>query len=171
MKLIIHDLDKNLNSNILKWLNLNNKQTKIICENDKIHHCIGCFGCWIKTPGQCVLKDSFNNMGELMAGSNELIIISKCKYGTYSPFVRNILDRCLPYIHPDFTKRNGEIHHKARYKNKLLTNVYFYGAKTIEETETAKAIVRANTINFNGIVSSIEFFDKWEDIFNDNRIN
>ena len=25
--------------------------------NKKLATCIGCFGCWIKTPGECILKD------------------------------------------------------------------------------------------------------------------
>lgn len=25
---------------------------------EKINPCMGCFGCWTKTPGKCVIRDS-----------------------------------------------------------------------------------------------------------------
>ena len=30
--------------------------------NMKVNYCIGCFGCWLKTPGKCITKDSFDYM-------------------------------------------------------------------------------------------------------------
>ncbi len=51
MKLLIHDLNdyefKNLSDDI-----------KIIEKTEPINNCIGCFGCWVKTPAKCVINDS-----------------------------------------------------------------------------------------------------------------
>ena len=30
----------------------------MILRNEKIGACLGCFGCWLKTPGECVIKDA-----------------------------------------------------------------------------------------------------------------
>ncbi len=171
MRLIIHDLDKALNDKITNHFNKDGKQLQIVSDNGTIKSCIGCFGCWVKTPGKCILNDDYNEMGRLLSQTEELIIISKCQYGTYSPFIRNVLDRCLPYIHPDFTKRNGEIHHKSRYKNTIHTKAYFYEAQSPEEKETARLVVKANMVNFNGIVDSVEILENQEDIFNGSSIN
>lgn len=171
MLLIIHDLDEKFNGKIANLFEKDSDNIHIVSDNGAIKNCIGCFNCWVKTPGQCVLKDDYSNMGELMAKSKVLVILSECKYGTYSPFVKNVLDRSIPYIHPDFTKRNGEIHHKPRYNNQIHMRAYFYGAKTTEEKDTIKKLVHANTLNFNGIVDSIEFSNDWEDIFNENSSN
>lgn len=92
---------------------------KIIYDNGKIRHCIGCFGCWVKTPGKCVINDGYENTGELMSKCDEIILVSKCTYGGFSPFVKNVLDRAISYISPHFVIRNGEMHHKRRYKNVL----------------------------------------------------
>ena len=47
----IHDsIIKELES--LNW-NINS----IILEEIDLAYCTGCFGCWIQTPGECVIKD------------------------------------------------------------------------------------------------------------------
>ena len=164
MKLIIHDGNQEYEAWIRENFLEQGEKAEIVTDNGTIINCIGCFGCWVKTPGRCVLKDDYNRMGEMMAHAEELIIISRCVYGTYSPFVRNILDRCLPYIHPYFTKREKEIHHKARYFNRLRTSVYFYGDCTEEEKKTALRTVKANVLNFNGILEHISFSESREQI-------
>ncbi len=99
-------------------------------------------------------------MGKKMTHADELILISRCVYGTYSPFVRNILDCCLLYIHPNFIKRANEIHHKPRYRNSLQISVYFYGECTEGERNTTVKKVKANVLNFNGTLKCISF---WKD--------
>ena len=164
MKLIIHDGSKEWEAWMRKTFLESGEQAEIITEQEKIRNCIGCFGCWVKTPGRCVLKDDYNRMGEKMAHADEMIIVSRCVYGTYAPFVRNVLDRSLPYIHPYFTKRGGEIHHKVRYPDKLRISVYFYGDCTEEEKETAVRTVKANVLIFNGILAHISFAGSREEI-------
>lgn len=136
----------------------------VIYNDGNLHHCIGCFGCWIKTPGQCVIKDQYSNMGQLLSRCDELIIISKCIYGSYSPFIKNVLDRCISYISPYFIKRNGEMHHKRRYDNVISISTYFYGEDiTQSEKETAKSLVAANAVNYDGKVKEVLFFTMAEE--------
>lgn len=155
MKLIIHDLEQ---ENFLTLYNNIPDDVIVIGDNGDIKNCIGCFGCWIKTPGVCVLKDRFNNMGELLSKCDELIIISKCIYGSYSPFIRNILDRSIPFILPYFMTKNGETHHKPRYKTSYNFSVFFYSEDiTSEEKKTATNLVKANSINFHVKQSRLHF--------------
>ena len=43
---------------------LTNANEDILVNANQIdRYCIGCFGCWLKTPGTCVIKDGFENMG------------------------------------------------------------------------------------------------------------
>lgn len=147
MNILIHDLS---NEQFQLLFSETNNECHIISNNGTIQHCIGCFGCWIKTPGKCVLKDGYENMGELLSKADKVTVISKCFYGCYSPFVKNILDRSISYLLPFFKKKNNETHHKRRYRNKMQFVVYFYGENiTAEEQETAKKLVKANCINFN----------------------
>lgn len=159
MKVIIHDMeDMNFNKMFEENMLRDDKEIKIISNNGKIKGCIGCFCCWTKTPGVCILKDEYNNIGEILSKANEVIIISKCIYGSYSPFVKNILDRSIPYLLPFFKIQNNEIHHKIRYKNRFNLKVYFYGENiTEEEKDTAKKLIKANKLNIN--------FDKHDILF------
>ncbi|HHY77672.1 MAG TPA: flavodoxin family protein [Clostridiales bacterium] len=156
MKLIICDLESKCFEKIFSDLP---DDTMVILYDESIHHCTGCFGCWIKTPGVCVIRDKYGDMGERLSKCEEVIIISRCCYGGYSPFVKNIFDRSISYLHPDFVIKNGEMHHKRRYKNKIKLHVYFYGENITEkENLTAQKLVKANSINMDCNVGRVLFF-------------
>ena len=36
----------------------NHKVDVMVLRNEKIAPCLGCFGCWLKTPGKCVINDA-----------------------------------------------------------------------------------------------------------------
>ena len=162
MNLIIHDLSKE------QWEALAfplKEETKIIDNSGKIKKCMGCFGCWLKTPGRCVIPDEYQRMGELAAKAEELTIISKCSFGSYSSFVKNVLDRSISYVLPFFEIREGEMHHRKRYDNQFLMRVIFYGSDiTEEEKETAKELVKANAANLHGKVKEVLFVESLEKI-------
>lgn len=160
MKLLIHDLE---NKEFKKIFPNQLDDTIIISDDDTIHHCIGCFGCWIKTPGACIIRDKYGDMGEYLSKCQEVILISKCCYGGFSPFVKNVLDRSISYIHPYFVIRNGEMHHRRRYKNHIDMRVWFYGENITEkEKQTSEKLVKANSINLDCHVSSISFVNSIE---------
>ena len=162
MNLIIHDLSKEQWEALAFLLK---EETKIIDNSGKIKKCMGCFGCWLKTPGRCVIPDEYQRMGELAAKAEELTIISKCSFGSYSSFVKNVLDRSISYVLPFFEIREGEMHHRKRYDNQFLMRVIFYGSDiTEEEKETAKELVKANAVNLHGKVKEVLFVESAEKI-------
>ena len=99
--------------------------TDVAADDGNLQPCIGCYGCWIKTPGQCVLHDGWEHMGWRIAQCEELVLISRCVYGSVSPFVKNVLDRSIPYLHPDFARVEGQMHHKQRYAERRALRVLF----------------------------------------------
>jgi multimeric flavodoxin WrbA len=161
MNILIHDI-KHLDEKT--FFKNGQNDTAVISDNGKIHPCICCFGCWIKTPGQCVINDGYNNMGSLLSKCTRMIIISRCFYGSYSPFVHNVMDRSISYILPYFRTKNGETHHKNRYDNAFILTVYFYGKISDREKETAQKLVAANGINFFAQKTETYFYEKIEDI-------
>jgi len=162
MRLIIHDLKS---EEFEKLFPNGLEDTSVISDDGSIHNCIGCFGCWLKTPGACVIRDKYGDMGEYLSKCDEVIIISECVYGGFSPFVKNVVDRSISYILPFFKINNGEMHHQKRYENKVNMKVWFYGNKiTGREKETAKGIVKANCINLYWDISNISFANNIEEM-------
>jgi multimeric flavodoxin WrbA len=167
MKLLIHDLEKP-DEDIL--LNSGDEIT-VISDNGKIKPCICCYGCWVKTPGKCIINDGYNNMGVLLSKCNQLIVISQCFYGGYSPFVKNVMDRSVcPYLLPYFKTKNGETHHPKRYKNNIDLSVYFYGKISGAEKETAQKLINAYGNNLFQ-KTNINFFETFEEIKGFNNEN
>ncbi|MBR5228441.1 MAG: flavodoxin family protein [Firmicutes bacterium] len=159
MKLIIHDLtEEQLKSSGLDTLPADTYRFVNSLEIDR--YCIGCFGCWLKTPGRCIITDRFQQMGELIAQVDEVVIIAKETFGSYSSSVKNVLDRSISYVEPFFEIRNGEMHHKERYIKPLMFSAVFYGADITEaEEETSRRLVQANAVNLNGTIGFVKFME------------
>ncbi len=121
-------------------------------------HCVGCFGCWVKTPGECVIKDDISRNAVDMAKCERLVIISRCVYGSYSPEVKRVLDRSIGYLHPYMVKSKGEMHHKKRYDHSFELYVRFYGDITDSERQTALQLVEANSDNWYAEVKDVRFY-------------
>jgi len=81
-----------------------------------IKYCVGCFGCWIKTPGECVAKDDSAKVCRTVVHSDLLICASPVKMGQVSALMKKTLDKLIPLVLPYFTVREGEIHHPQRYE-------------------------------------------------------
>lgn len=144
MKTIIHDLehlDKEL-------FNISDNDA-IINANGCSNSCIGCFSCWIKHPKVCIYKDEYSNITDSLKNSDELIIISKNRFGCYSESVKRVLERCIGYVLPYFTIRDKHIHHASRYDKKINLITYFYGDITNQDLECLDSLVKANSINLN----------------------
>ena len=104
MKVIIHDMTDER----FAALNLSVSAEDVVVSNTgSARYCTGCFGCWLKTPGQCVIPDAYQNMGQLLSRADELLIVSRCSFGSYSSFVKNVLDRSISYVSPFFVIRRG----------------------------------------------------------------
>ena len=157
MKLILHDLTLDQ----CDFIGLNNLSTDkyILVDCNKIdRYCIGCFGCWLKTPGTCIIKDAFQHMGENISKVDELLFISRSSFGSYSSSVKNVLDRSISYVMPFFEIRKGEMHHAERYHKTLTVSAIFYGEDITDlEMETSKNLLKANALNLNGSIGSIHF--------------
>lgn len=154
MNLVIHDMDEK------EWEKYapNYENWKVVSADDHIRPCAGCFGCWLKTPGQCVIKDGFDQMPSLIHEADEVVIISKYSYGGFSSSVKNILDRSIGYILPFFRIVNGQMHHKLRYHEDKAFSFIFRGSSiSKEDKEKARKYVEAACISFGGQIKEIRF--------------
>ena len=135
------------------------EKDEVFCAGPDVHHCVGCFGCWIKTPGRCVIKDYASDLPGRMAKSDEIWIISPILYGGYSQNIKAALDRSIGYMLPYFRIIDGEMHHKMRYPHSFRMVSCFYGVCGEKEREIAERLVKANAINFGVESYDVFFFD------------
>ena len=118
--------------------------------NKNIATCMGCFGCWIKTPGQCIIKDEGREITKTVARSDLLILLSPITFGGYSYHLKKMIDRLLPNLLPFFTKINGEIHHKYRYEKSPKLLAIGNLPKHDEESEKIfKKLLSRNALNMH----------------------
>ncbi|MEI3349205.1 MAG: hypothetical protein V8R55_12775 [Dysosmobacter sp.] len=71
----------------MKWINLSELN---------ISNCVGCFGCWTKTPGRCVIRDDAPRVYPLIAASDKVLYVSRIKYGGYDTIMKTMLERAIP---------------------------------------------------------------------------
>ncbi len=83
-----------------------------------IHYCVGCFGCWIKKPGECVIGDDIANINRAMMTSDVVVYLVPVVFGQFSANIKYALDRWLPNMLPFFqTRKDGSTMHPRRYES------------------------------------------------------
>lgn len=80
-----------------------------------LRYCVGCWGCWIKTPGQCVSCDASLDMDRAVIQSDFTLWAAPMKMGFPSELLKKALDKHLPLIHPYVVVAYNEAHHLKRY--------------------------------------------------------
>ena len=84
-------------------------------EGIRIAPCTGCFGCWAKTPGTCVIDDAGRDVAKSALLCDLLVFFTPVTFGGYSSELKKAVDRLIPLLSPFFMKIGGEIHHRPRY--------------------------------------------------------
>jgi len=120
---------------------------------------VGCFGCWIRTPGECVIDDRCKGFASMLSKHGEFVVISRMVFGGLSPVVKTVMERCIGYVSPFFRIIKGEMHHVPRYDHKLVLRYIFYGQDMgTREREIAQRLVAANALNLGAESFSVSFF-------------
>ncbi len=115
----------------------------------KMGSCIGCFGCWLKTPGICLEPDAGRDIAQAVLHSDTTILFSPVTFGGYSSEIKKIQDRWIPILMPDFGLYRGEVRHLRRYsKYPRLVGIGVQRKPNDEEANLFKALVGRNAFNF-----------------------
>ncbi len=89
--------------------------TLIDLRDEPLRYCIGCWGCWVKTPGQCISRDASLEMDRVIINSDFVLWASPLKMGFPTELLKRACDKHLPLIHPYMVVSHGEGHHRKRY--------------------------------------------------------
>ncbi len=127
---------------------LNWEVISIVLEDKNIEYCTGCFGCWVQTPGECVIKDFEENVVRDMVHSDLIIYLTPIVFGGYSSILKKALDRQIGRVLPYFVKVNGEVHHSKRYeKQQSILSIGLLDKHDSEKEDIFKTLVARNAIN------------------------
>lgn len=138
--LLINGSPKGKNSNTYKLANafisgIKEKQNidldEISINNLEINHCLGCFSCWKKTPGKCVIKDDMQEIINKLLQADITIWSFPLYYFSVPSKLKALIDRLLPTVLPFMDKDSQYGGHKSRYnfsnqKNILISTCGFY---------------------------------------------
>jgi len=78
--------------------------------------CRGCFGCWVKTPGECVIRDAMADINRANVQNDVMVYLTPIVFGQYSANIKSALDRWIPNALPFLVAHpNGGTTHPPRY--------------------------------------------------------
>jgi multimeric flavodoxin WrbA len=123
--------------------------TAFSLNNLKLAHCIGCFGCWLETPGICRFKEpAYQELFKAWVQSDVVVMLTPVCFGSYSSILKIFIDRILPVLQPFFQNYHGEIHHIPRYiKRPRLIGIGVQDTPNIDEAGTFKLLVGRHGID------------------------
>lgn len=156
MKLILSDrplINRHTNRSDIQYIDLSRL---------KIANCIGCFGCWTKTPGSCVIRDDATRVYPLIAKSEKIIYVSRVKYGGYDTVMKTMLERAIPIQQAFIRLVGGETHHVQREVMPKDAVIFAYGCNDKDEQELFSRLVARNAKNMCFKSWDIHFCDERE---------
>jgi len=124
-------------------------ETEIVYLKDKtIHHCEGCFSCWVRTPGICIHDDDMTELLPRLRAADVGVIASPLYGNMVTGLMKNFMDRTLPLSHPAIEQQGDQYLHPPRYEDGvyrtvLITNAgfpqthHFEGLKRTFEISTS----------------------------------
>jgi|SRR5271157_127047 len=116
----------------------------------KLAHCLGCFGCWIKTPGICVEADAGRDIAKAIIRSDVTVLFTPVTFGGYSPELKKMVDRFVQLVSPFFQMDHGEVHHPPRYAHRpRIMVVGVQRHPNPHEAHIFKTLVGRNAINLH----------------------
>lgn len=122
----IFDLRAKIEEDIVEQIkkNLKGEITVRSLEDNEITACIGCWTCWVKTPGKCCFNDVMTSFYKDYVNSEKVVLILDTEQGFINHTAKAFIDRTIPHYHPYIEIVNGECHHQARYNK--YPELYFY---------------------------------------------
>lgn len=89
----------------------------LFLKDKNIKHCKGCFHCWTKTPGKCIINDDMQKINDLIRTSDLIVFATPLyRYG-YSSLLKACIDRTLPLLQPYIIKKDKILLHPVRYQD------------------------------------------------------
>jgi multimeric flavodoxin WrbA len=115
-----------------------------------IKQCLGCWGCWVKTPGECVIADDSPMICRNFIRSDFVLFASPIIMGYTSALLKRAHDRLIPLLHPYLMVYQDELHHVSRYEKYPMMGLLLERDKDTdnEDVQIITDIYARDAINF-----------------------
>ncbi|MFQ5842883.1 MAG: flavodoxin family protein [Thermodesulfobacteriota bacterium] len=111
----------------------------VFLQEKRIGECIGCFTCWIKTPGTCVQKDDMAELVEKLKRTDLMILATPVYVDGMTGQCKHFLDRLLPLLDPHYEIRDGYFRHVV--KEKFCDKIFLVSVCAFHEMDNFDALV------------------------------
>ena len=133
--------------------------------NLKIAECVGCFGCWVKSPGTCVINDDGRETTRKFIQSDLAIWLTPITFGGFSYELKKAFDRIIPLVLPYFEFYKGKTRHKARYEKYPKLLIIGVQNPGLEGEETFLELAERNRVFSPAFAAAVFQRDKKIDTF------
>ncbi|MCK9375740.1 MAG: flavodoxin family protein [Syntrophobacterales bacterium] len=91
--------------------------------NYKINHCLGCYDCWLKTPGRCIQKDDMSEvLFDRYLAADLVVVASPIYNATMNARMKLFVERTLPLMDPlKEPAEAGGVPHRFEKMPKVVT--------------------------------------------------
>lgn len=87
--------------------------------DQSIQPCLGCYHCWLATPGQCVHGDAMGDLLEHVLRADVLVCATPIYYFSMSALMKTFFERTFPLAQPGLTaSRLGNTRNSTRYPDR-----------------------------------------------------
>jgi multimeric flavodoxin WrbA len=134
------------------------KGIQTVCFNlreNNVLSCTGCWGCWVKTPGECLFEDDTVDIRRQVIHSDWVIFLSPLVLGFTSALLKKVQDKFIPLVHPYIELVNNECHHIKRYEKYPKIGLLYAPETDTDDEDLAiiSDIYRRFALNFKSELS------------------
>ena len=72
--------------------------TRLELRDLPLRYCVGCWGCWAKTPGECVSRDASLEMDRAVINADFVLWAAPLKMGFPAALLKMAMDKHIPLI-------------------------------------------------------------------------
>ncbi|UCF10591.1 MAG: flavodoxin family protein [Candidatus Bipolaricaulota bacterium] len=126
--------------------------TPLVLRDLAIEPCVGCFGCWVKRPGECVFSDASADVCRAVIASDLTVFASPLIMGFVSAVTKKAMDKLIPLVHPYFAVIRNETHHRKRYERYPALGLILDKGRdgAAEDFAITQRLFERYSINFHG---------------------
>jgi multimeric flavodoxin WrbA/putative sterol carrier protein len=109
-----------------------------------IKQCVGCYSCWVTSPGTCVLRDDMASILQDIREADIIVCATPLNAFTVNTHLKNVLDRTLPLTQSRFEQSPlGTVRNAIRYPEqwpKKIASIVVGAFKGVENFSAVRSM-------------------------------